>query len=309
MDLVVLRLFLKHVLQLRLGFPGFTDYELLFPAPLGFLAFLWTVDQNRGLKWAYSIKKIGLHVSSLLFFLILSLVLKSQTSPLLVVSWWVGLVLILATGFTLFVNLGQLFKSGAISAIAPSLLMVFSLVIYFIVGGDLFESTILIWSKCLQSVLALLGFESVSVYPFTKMVQVYHPDWAIHIGEGCAGFDSLLFFMGGFCLFAPLYWKLFRTRSWIGFFFLGIAFFTFLNFFRIIFLFSLGLFLMRFLPKAEAISLTLNLFHVHLGYLLYALGLFTYFQVILALKAASFGRLKKLLALEQKPLHPTKPLL
>lgn len=290
LELVFLRLFLKHVLSLRLGFPGFTDNELFLPAPLGFFAFFLALENGGSpLSFLFSRKKLLLHFCFLILFLGLSAFLKMSFSTTAVVAWWGLLGLVILSAFLLFIDTKALLKNKALWSLFPSLLMVFSLVIFFKWGGALFENTIFIWAKSLKAVFSFLGIDTVKVYTFSKLVQINHPLWAIHIGRGCSGFDGILFFVGAFGIFCPLFYHHFKASTWGIFLGLGVFLFSFLNFFRIVFLFSLGLFFMQFFPKEEAIKLTLTLFHAHLGYLLYAMGAFSYFKLILFLSSCSFA--------------------
>ena len=283
LELVFLRLFLKHVLSLRLGFPGFTDYELFLPAPLGFFAFFLALEKGGSpLSFLFSRKKLLLHVCFLILFLGLSAFLKISFSTTGVVAWWGLLGLVILSAFLLFIDTKALLKNQAFWSLLPSLLMVFSLVIFLKWGGALFENTIFIWAKFLKAVFSFLGIDTVKVYAFSKLVQINHPQWAVHIGRGCSGFDGILFFVGAFGIFCPLFYHHFKASTWGLFLGLGVFLFSFLNFLRIVFLFSLGLFFMQFFPKEDAIKLTLTLFHAHLGYLLYAMGAFSYFKLILA---------------------------
>jgi len=283
LELVFLRLFLKHVLSLRLGFPGFTDYELFLPAPLGFFAFFLALEKGGSpLSFLFSRKKLLLHVCFLILFLGLSAFLKISFSTTGVVAWWGLLGLVILSAFLLFIDTKALLKNQAFWSLLPSLLMVFSLVIFLKWGGALFENTIFIWAKFLKAVFSFLGIDTVKVYAFSKLVQINHPQWAVHIGRGCSGFDGILFFVGAFGIFCPLFYHHFKASTWGLFLGLGVFLFSFLNFLRIVFLFSLGLFFMQFFPKEDAIKLTLTLFHAHLGYFLYALGAFSYFKLILA---------------------------
>ena len=291
-ELISLRVFLHQVLKLHLGFPGFTDYELLLPAPLGLIAFLWSAEKERALSFHFSIKKWALHFLILGLFLSVSWGLTGSSVEALQIIWWLILMALIVSGLTLSIEIKTLLKSRALYALVPALIMVFSLVIYFRWGGRIFENTMGIWAKLFEGLSWVLGLSSVEVYPFSKTIQIYHPKWAIHIGRGCAGFDSLIFFMGAFGVFAPLYWKKFKPAQWGFFFLLGLGFFSFLNFFRILFLFLTGILMMEWLPPQKAIQITLTLFHVHLGYLLYGLGLFSYFQFILSLNASFLGAVR-----------------
>ena len=306
LELVFLRFFLKHTLSLRLGFPGFTDYELFLPAPLGFLAFFFALQKEKPISFLFSQKKLFLHLGFLILFLGLSTFLKANFSSGSVLLWWVLLALVITSAFLLFVDVKALLRNKALWSLFPSLLMVFSMVIFFKWGGNLFENSIFLWGNSLKAVFSFLGIETVKVYSFSKLVQINHPQWAIHIGRGCSGFDGILFYLGAFGIFCPLFFKMFKASTWGLFLLLGVFLFGVLNFFRIVLLFCLGLFLMHFFAKEEAIKLTLTLFHAHLGYLLYALGAYSYFKLILSL-SSSFATPTTLPPLKPQLAQPSGP--
>lgn len=285
LELAFLRVYLFPAMNFHLGLPGFTDYELFFPALLGLLTFLWVLEREQKIVWRTSFTKFFIHLFFLGSLLGVSLSLTSPHSPthFLVWGWWVLLVAFTVSGFLLLIDIKNLLGNSALWSLFPSLLMVFSLVIYFKWGGDVFENLLPYWAGALRATLRLVQLDTVEVHAFSRTVQLHQSNWTAHIGRGCAGFDSLIFFLGGFCIFAPLFWKRLSQSTWIILLILGVLFFSFLNFLRIALLFGLGLFLMDFMPQKEAISWAMSFFHLHLGYLLYGLGLLSYFQLILGI--------------------------
>lgn len=283
-ELFIFRLFLLPAWGLKIGFPGFTDYELFFPALLGFGAFLWSLNQESPLQVRFVPTNFLVHLAVLILFFFVNHSHVFFNASLFYSVWWLLLIALVITSFALFLPLKPLLRTDRLLSLLPALCMVFSLVIYFKWGGNLFESSIELWARGLESLVRLFNLSAINIYPFSNMVQIHHPMWTVHVGRGCAGFDSLIFFLGAFALFAPIYWKSHSLSYWTIFLLAGLALSLFLNFLRIILLFSVGIFLMRWLPQKNAIGITLNLFHIHLGYLLYGLGFATYFRFILALK-------------------------
>ncbi|MFM8270009.1 MAG: hypothetical protein ACKN9V_07450, partial [Pseudomonadota bacterium] len=83
-----------------------------------------------------------------------------------------------------------------------------------------------------------------------------------------------------FSIFAPLNWELLRARTWFLTCFSGVLFFIGLNAIRIVSLFSLGVVVGSWWGREAALKMIMGVFHTHMGYLLYALGLGLFFRTI-----------------------------
>lgn len=285
-ELLFLRLFLHIGLGLRLGFPGFTDYELLFPAPLGFLAFIMALEQEERISLSFQPLYALLNLCFVALFLALNFLISLYDFPMsasFYVSWWSLLILVVASGFFIYLDPQAIFKNPGFWTIIPSLVMVFAVVIYFKWGGNLWGEGIKNLGWLLKSSLGLFGADSIGVHWGRRFIQLRHPILVVHVGQGCAGFDGVLFFLAAFSIFSTLKRKILSAHNWVLACILGIFWFIALNVFRIIFLFSLGIVSMKIWGSSLGHSLVMGYFHTHSGYILYAFGLYTYFSGLIFL--------------------------
>lgn len=64
-EFLALRLFLRHVLELRLGYPGLTDYDFVFPSLIAFFTLVFFLERERPLRIGWNRK--GALLNLLLF--------------------------------------------------------------------------------------------------------------------------------------------------------------------------------------------------------------------------------------------------
>ena len=274
LELVALRHYFHDVLQLRIGFPGFTDYELFLPAPLGFLAFFVSLETAQITQLRFQKLWFGIH--SIVF----SLFILATQSGISFEFWSLGLILTTLTAFLIFWNPKEIVKNPNFWAIGPSCLMVFSVVLYMKYGSQVWHFAIHHFEGLLKGLLAVTGNEIIKVSVVREQLHIYHPLVRLRLGQGCGGFDGILFFLAAFSIFAPLNWRCFSWKSWLGFAFLGAGLFLLLNILRILILFSVGVWGSLLMGQEAGISLMIGFFHVHLGYLLYAAGMCLYFKTL-----------------------------
>lgn len=287
LELVLLRWFQHAFLKLKLGFPGFTDYELLLPAPLTGIAFTLALEQAAPLKFTWSWRRAGLHGFCLVAFLWITIFypsLEPKLGPQLLTVWWSGLFLVVLSAFGLFVSLGSVLKNPNRWAIIPCGLMVFSLVLNLKFGGGLWTYLLSPLEEMVKHFLMWAGLDQILVMALKKkFLWVQHPQLAILIGQGCSGLDGILFYISAFVLFSCLNWSRFSAQGWMLSFAYGVLFFVLLNVLRIIFLFVAGIFCVRYLGLERGLSWVSGIFHVHAGYLIYGFGLAIYFQSLMAI--------------------------
>ena len=284
-QLIFLRFFLHSVLGLRVGFPGFTDYELFFPAPLGFIAFLIALEQEKTIQVAFRFQ--GLVLNSILLFLFIGLsyfhtVFPANSNYFL---WWLTLVAMLISAFFVWIEPKSVFLNKNFWTLIPSLIMVFSLVIYFKWGNLIWSSMLKPLEWGVRELLALSGNELIRSYAGRRFLQVQHPLWTVHVGQGCGGFDALNLFSSAYTIFSTLMAREIKASVLVFYWLVGVVFFWGLNICRILVIFSLGIYCIRLFGKNEGSRWALGLFHSHSGYVLYTLGLISYFLSLKSLFA------------------------
>jgi exosortase/archaeosortase family protein len=282
-ELFFLRFFLHSFLELRIGFPGFTDYELLLPAPFGFLAFLLALEQEEkvGIKLQPCYVLINLFL--LIQFVFVNYFYSSSQftfGALFPFLWWGNLVLLITTAFFVWTKPSAIFGNKNFWSILPSLIMVFSLVAYFNWGQQIWGYAINKLGWVLKEVLSFTGAEAIKVHAGRRFLQIQHPLLVVHLGQGCGGWDGLLFFLSSFSIFATLKWKAVSRNWWLLAIFCGCLFFSILNVLRILVLFWLGLASIHLFGSKTGLKLNMDIFHVHSGYIIYAVGLYAYYGVL-----------------------------
>jgi len=275
-ELVCLRLYFHHGLGLRFGFPGFTDFELLLPAPLGFFAFVLALEKAKRLNLKF--QPIALLINSVAILGFVAVSLEQGLSLL----WLALLLTTILSAFCVWIRPKDIYQNPNVWALGPSLLMVFSLVLYMKYGEALWISAVSYLEGLVKSVLAIMGNDLIEVSAFKNRMRIHHPVVTVYLGQGCGGFDGLLFFLAAFSIFAPLNWELFKPWTWFKNCVLGLLFFLFLNAIRIVSLFSVGVIAGQWWGRDFALKVIMGVFHAHLGYLLYAFGIGTFFNALVA---------------------------
>lgn len=283
-ELFFLRHCLHSLMGLRIGFPGFTDYELFLPAPLGFFAFIWALEEGQPLRMRFSKGLLLMNLLVMGMFLGLN-----HYSEILLLSWggnywaaWLGLLTaIIGSGFGVWLAPKQVFSNPHKWALIPSLVMVFSLVGYMKYGSEIWSEAVIGLQKVSQWVLALVGNDTIVLSSNARVMRIHHPILTVYLGQGCGGFDGFLFFLAAFTIFAPIRWAMLSLRSWIFFGAGGLVLFAFLNGLRVVTLFSLAVIAGQTWGQETGFRVVLGIFHTHLGYLLYAGGLYAYFNGII----------------------------
>ncbi|NBV50603.1 hypothetical protein EBR78_05215 [bacterium] len=284
-ELVLLRWFQHAFLKLKLGFPGFTDYELLLPAPLAWIAFTLALEQAIPIKFTWSWRRTFLHGFFLGAFLLVNIFYPSLEPKLglhTLTVWWSVLLLVVLSAFGLFVSLGEVFKNPNRWAIIPCAIMAFSLVLNLKFGAELWTHLLSPLEEMVKHFLMWAGLDQILVMALKKkFLWVQHPQLSILIGQGCSGLDGILFYISAFVIFSCLNWSRFSVQGWMLSFAYGILFFVLLNVLRIVFLFVAGIFCVRYVGAQRGLSWISGIFHVHAGYLFYGLGLAAYFQSLM----------------------------
>jgi hypothetical protein len=273
-ELVGLRLYFHHFLGLRFGFPGFTDFELILPAPLGFFAFVLALEKAKKLDLKFQPLALVLNLLVVAGFVGVTL------GQGLTMLWAMLLLATIVSAFCVWIRPKDIYKNPNVWALGPSLIMVFSLVLYMKYGEALWISMVSYLEGLIKGILAIMGNDLIEVSAFKNRMRIHHPVITVYLGQGCGGFDGLLFFLAVFCIFAPLNWELFKPLTWLKNCVLGLLFFLILNAIRIVSLFSLGVISGQWWGRDFALKVILGIFHAHLGYLLYAFGIGIFFNTL-----------------------------
>lgn len=280
-EICFFRWFAKAELGFRPGFPGFTDYELFFPAPLGWFAYWWALEKAEPLRLKIQKGPLVLQgIVLLLLFLIWNL--KKAHFAISPVMIGALLSILLSSAFFIGVSPRYFMRNKNRWALIPGVVMVFSSVIYLKYGQSVWEKMLPVFSVGVQQMIDSFHLSSLTITPLKSHLWIQHPLLEVMVGYGCGGFDGWLFFLSAFAVFCPLNWQSFSVSAWGAWLVGGLLWFSFINIIRLLCLFCLTLLLIQVGGEAWGTRWGLGFFHLHAGYIAYSLGLLAYFPFILS---------------------------
>ena len=303
-ELLCLRWFLHGFLNLRIGFNWVTDSDFFFPVPIAFCIFVYLLEDYRPRPLTWQNKSLVLNIISLGLFLFLNIFYHSLGGWESISFYWrTFLFIIIGTSFCCLVPLSYYLKNPQRLAILPALVIAGAVSIQM----NIFNFSWIAFGKLLTPTLAslatiLLGNTDIFVSRH-GMITILHPELVLRIGKGCSGIDAFLFFSMAFLISLMRKGHVLSNGKWLIAYGTGIILMHFLNAFRILLLFALGVILQRYLGKETGLRLLKLVFHVHLGWVLYSLGIGAYMFVLYHLK---FFAASKKAPLREVPMVPFK---
>lgn len=281
-ELVSLRLFLHYVWGLRFGFANTTDYDYLLPAPLALLLLVQVLESGNVLKLRLQRATLAANLLLVAAFLWVNSryeTLSALSASSTVVVWFALLIGIVLTSLCVWLSPLDYIKNPHRIAVLPTMLIASSL--YFYMNGfrwfwnTLGNST----AHAMHFIFNTIPFSNVTaVFTPEDAVRIDHPALSVRIGIGCGGGDAFFYFTLAFLVVALIYFPAVRLRGWFLSYVGGVSFMYLLNLVRIIVLFYCGIGLRQNLGISLGTDLFRLLFHVHLGWLLYSVGIFFYLR-------------------------------
>jgi hypothetical protein len=279
-ELLALRIWLHSYLDFRPGLPGFVDYDLVLPVPLAWAAFLWL---SRDLGWNVRFAKRSLFINILFVAFFVGSCLLSSTdglkTPLSTLIFWSLAVGVALSATDVFFPVQQIFRRQRLLLLAVSAVAGLSLVILkgtFSYQWTQFERLSADTSCAILTSVSKTGgcqwFQDGHLLIFLGSISAF-------IGSHCAGGDAMVLMICCLILFSakkgPAAGGLLTSLAWL----VGLIFAFGMNQFRILFMLVSASYLSEVVGPVRANHIFLSLFHIHTGWILYAIGLAVYFAL------------------------------
>lgn len=286
-EFVILRVLLRELLRVRIGFVGITDYDIVPPAILAGLATLYTFHSIRPLKLRFSARWLAFHLFMLSLFLIPPLAgwATFAAGSLPYWLWFVTGVVFVASSPFIFCSPAYFLNHPRRALLWPALGICLCKVVGVHVLHFLWEPAgratglLTFWLAKTAVPQTTLALKVVGDSTYTQLV---HPLYVLAIGSGCSGLEGIFFFIFGW-LFVRLFKHQYRGGTWLRFLIAGIAGMYLLNLARLFFLFNVALFSMSYFGQSVTVRLLLGLLHSSIGWVIYSAGfVYIYRRYVLA---------------------------
>lgn len=288
-----LRLYLKYVLQIKLGFPFGTDYDFVPFAILSVFLLLLFLRKNKSAPLTLQKVTVLIHGASFLAVLIVTFLFKSlvsYTHPIFMAFWFLLVSFTLVSSLFLWRSPSYYRLHPKRYLIWPALILSLSGVISRTVFDFLWEPiahmTGIVTYSVLGALLPSLQYKLNFAQTPTRIDEytlLSHPEFGIAIGRGCAGLEGIFLFLGVFAFFVVTDRTRFSLQKWCLLGSLGIIYMYLLNVVRLSLFFLGSLGAIR-LWGTTGVHLANTLFHNSIGWIFYSLGLLLFFSVTLSRK-------------------------
>jgi exosortase/archaeosortase family protein len=280
-ELISLRLYLHHVLRLKIGFPGTTDFDYIIPVPVAVFVLLYALDRAEPLFLKLQKKVLGLNILFFALFTLLNHSLIGSTGPFPSIFW--GGLLFFLTGSALLVLMDPfyLLRNKNKLVLFPSLLIAFLIPLYMKVlegRGDIYKIGTY---RVLKKIFGIF-FHSFATVKWSEGAypQILNPILILTIGRGCIGTESALLFTLLFAIFFGFNPHLFSKRKMFCFYLGGLVLMFFVNQLRIVTLFWTGVALRSYLDFKTATAIFKLIAHTHVGWVFYLTATLAYFLLL-----------------------------
>ncbi len=279
-----LRLFLREVVHLRIGWSLFVDWDLFVSVPCAYFVVFYCLDSAKKVSLSFSLKRSLVNLAFLAGVISYSFLIRNPEQSYSVVSlvaWW-GLVLAsLVTAFFVLVPPAFFISNPKRVVLIPGFLIAFSVVIQNYFVKMIWESVgPRMMNLSCWSLKGMMGSEMQCEFYHAKYLVLHHPLITAFIGEGCAGFDGLMLFLSLFLLFYANDKKYFSKSQWLFYTLFGVMMMYIVNIFRIVSLFLIGASVSYVWGKYWGMRVMIQVFHLHMGWVLYALAISAYFKLV-----------------------------
>lgn len=280
-EFVLLRLLFREILHVRIGWGEYlTDFDLFLPLPTAAALLAGVLATQTDLRPKLNRASMVFHLVVLVCFVAMTArFANAELPPSWRDIWWGVAILNFGSSLFLFYRPRDLLSPSVAPAMLCAAVIAF-LPTFFRKSPDSLWDAFALWTT--RGVVTLLEwiFGTAVGYKTLPLVgiRILTPDLVVQMAKGCTGLDGILL-----CLMTTsLLLATFRFRgnlvSWAGALLTGIATIFILNIVRISVLVWVGGKLFRTLDRAIAQSIFETLFHTHLGWILYLLGLFVVFR-------------------------------
>ena len=286
-EFLFFRLFLKHVLHIRIGFSFMTDFDVVCPAILASWILISTLAaEKRPVVIGWRTGGWKLNAPLCLAFLLVNLCfhhLSSNLGGFFMPLWYCLALSVLVSGFFVMVPLEYYRTHPKKLLILPAIIIAGSKLIFrhglgflwnplAILAGHLVYGT-------LKPFIPTLS-KTIWVTPLDSYVHVSNTRFTLAIGSGCSGMEGISFMVTALAFTFMIDSKRFLFRHWLNCVGAGVIFFYLLNVSRIIMVFLFANLTARYLNSQAAVQTALLFFHSSLGWVFHAIGLVIFYGVL-----------------------------
>lgn len=280
-EYVFLRVFLKQVLRIELGWKYFTDFDLIFPIPMGFLLLVVILERKIACLVKLQPKMLALNLILFTTFLGLNFAydrLAMYSAWGLSLIWSLMAVATIFTAFCSFVNPGFYFRNPNRFIFLPILLICLSTVysprildpIWPLFSKFTGRGACLVMNSFGQNVECL-----INDFHEPQMV-LKKGGFGARVGKGCGGLDSFFLLAHVMLILLIISPRYFSGAGWRIMAIVGAPLIYLLNVIRIVAFFEIALVLDKYVGETVAANTFLALFHSHAGWIIYCSGILLY---------------------------------
>jgi exosortase/archaeosortase family protein len=288
-EIGIFRFWLRYGLELRLGLPGFVDYDLLLPSAFSFMLFVFILLREKPVQLEVQLPNLNLNGLFVLAFGAMSSNYRAAEmsigTPFTQALWTGLLIAMVISAFSVWVPFSYVLGHARRWVIVPCLLMASTIVIVKHWYTSVWPWFGVASANSVCSILQSIDGVTKCAWNSPEFLSIRHPQMRLLVGPPCSGTDCLLLFLIGFTMFIAMESKTLSRSRTLFVFFAGVGFAFFLNIFRIVSIFYLSLGANSvFGSKTLGLNFFVQFFHMHAGWVLYAIGWTGFFLVVYRLK-------------------------
>lgn len=284
-ELLFFRIWLRHGLELRLGLPGFVDYDVILPSVFAFALFAFVLLRERPVELNMSLPNLNLNTLFALAFGALSYSFRSAETSLgadATLALWVTLLIgMIVSALAVLVPFSYVLSHPRKWVALPCLMIASTVVIVNHLYTAAWPWFGVASAESVCSVLQAIDGQTKCSWGSPYYYGIRNGAMRIMFGPPCSGTDGLLLFLVGFTLFLTLQKTTVSRYKAVGIFFVGVAFAFVLNVTRVVAIFQLSTLMNAWFGNPKlGLVLFVEFFHSHAGWLLYAVGWTAFFGTL-----------------------------
>ena len=271
-QLVFLRLVLKFVLGVSIGWHGMTDYDLFIPGGVAFFCYFKLLQRSHPIPWNFSKIRARNHLISIFFFLLISVMFSKlylSTNFLLKLIWFSFLALLMVSAVRVFMPLSFFYRNKNKWVLVPCLFIAFSSVIYQHCWEFLWPFFGQVTSNVLCKIFPKVFLHGRCQFMADKTIILLTKHFRADLSPGCLGLDGQFLNLSSCFLIFLL--ESDPGGSHVLFFrwILGALGIFILNVLRILVFVSVAIVTLRTQWASWGTRFFLDSFHTHSGWILY----------------------------------------
>jgi exosortase/archaeosortase family protein len=278
-EFLFFRLYLKHVLGLKFGWEGFTDFDFIFSLPLSLTIAVYTLHNSGTFHARFSLNWLRINLLLSAAFLILNNkfeMLTARDPEFIVLAWTFLAGAVMLSALFSQIDPQMMWKHPGRWVYLPMILIASSTFYAKILMRSCWPlfSRMAAFGTCGILGSAFSNVECLSIMNREELrLIVRHPLFGASIGKACGGLEAYFLFGYFILIMATLNPKRFRKSQWGWVVLSGFPLIYALNVLRICLLFCMGAFLPNLIGRDLANRITLTFFHTHGGWLLFLVGI------------------------------------